>query len=73
MRTIGHWVDGRAVAPEGSRTSPVWNPATGVQQGEVLLAGADVVGGAVGSAVEVIDFVLSFIWCQNRRNNKRAE
>ena len=52
MRTIGHWVDGRAVTPEGSRTSPVWNPATGVQQGEVLLAGADVVGGAVGSAAE---------------------
>ena len=52
MRTIGHWVDGRAVTPEGSRTSPVWNPATGVQQAEVLLAGADEVGGAVGSAAE---------------------
>jgi malonate-semialdehyde dehydrogenase (acetylating)/methylmalonate-semialdehyde dehydrogenase len=52
MRTIGHWVGGRVVTPEGSRTSPVWNPATGVQQGEVLLAAADVVGGAVGGAAK---------------------
>jgi len=51
VRTIGHWIDGRPVETEGARTAPVWDPATGVQRGRVLLAGAEEVGAAVGGAV----------------------
>jgi malonate-semialdehyde dehydrogenase (acetylating)/methylmalonate-semialdehyde dehydrogenase len=50
MRTIGHWIDGRPVAGEGSRSQPVWDPARGVQRAEVLLASRNEVDGAVGSA-----------------------
>ena len=50
MGTIGHWIEGRPVAAEGARTAPVWNPATGEQQAEVLLASADDVATAVSSA-----------------------
>ena len=38
MKTISHWIDGRAVAGTSGRTGPVWNPATGEQQAEVDLA-----------------------------------
>jgi malonate-semialdehyde dehydrogenase (acetylating) / methylmalonate-semialdehyde dehydrogenase len=50
VRTIGHWIGGRPVADEGSRSAPVWNPASGEQQARVLLAAAGQVGDAVGSA-----------------------
>jgi malonate-semialdehyde dehydrogenase (acetylating) / methylmalonate-semialdehyde dehydrogenase len=50
VRTIGHWIDGRVAAPGGSRSAPVWNPATGEQQAEVVLASAQDVQAAVGSA-----------------------
>jgi hypothetical protein len=38
VRTIQHWIDGRPAAGTSNRTGPVWNPATGDQQAEVLLA-----------------------------------
>ena len=38
MRTVEHWIDGRSTTGSSTRTSPVWNPATGEQQAEVLLA-----------------------------------
>ncbi len=51
MRSIGHWIDGRASGGVvGARSSPVWNPATGEQRAEVVLASADDVRAAVASA-----------------------
>ena len=35
---ISHWIGGRAVPGESGRTGPVYNPATGVQTGEVDFA-----------------------------------
>ncbi len=37
-KTIEHRIAGAATAGEGTRRSPVWNPATGQAQAEVLLA-----------------------------------
>ncbi|MGH9091524.1 MAG: CoA-acylating methylmalonate-semialdehyde dehydrogenase [Acidimicrobiales bacterium] len=50
MRTIGHWVAGRAVAGTSGRASPVFDPARGVQAAEVLLASPAEVDGAVRAA-----------------------
>ncbi len=47
---ISHWIDGRPAAGTSGRTSPVFNPATGQQTGEVELASADDVAKAVESA-----------------------
>ena len=38
MRTIKHWIGGKPSAGTSSRRGPVWNPATGEQQAEVVLA-----------------------------------
>src|SRR6188472_341961 len=45
---ISHWIDGQIVP--GSGTSPVYNPATGQQTGEVELASTDELNRAVESA-----------------------
>ncbi|MHA6628200.1 CoA-acylating methylmalonate-semialdehyde dehydrogenase [Pseudonocardia sichuanensis] len=50
MRTVTHWIGGKPVTGESTRTSPVWNPATGEQQAEVLLANRADVDTAVRSA-----------------------
>ena len=43
MKTIEHWIGGTTTAASSTRTSVVWNPATGAEQARVLLAtGADV-------------------------------
>ncbi|MFL6161658.1 MAG: CoA-acylating methylmalonate-semialdehyde dehydrogenase [Jatrophihabitantaceae bacterium] len=55
MRTISHWIDGRPVTGSSTRTAPVYNPATGEVQAEVLLAGAADVEAAVRSASERFD------------------
>ncbi|MBN9619762.1 MAG: CoA-acylating methylmalonate-semialdehyde dehydrogenase [Actinobacteria bacterium] len=47
---ISHWIDGAAVAGTSGRTSPVFNPATGQQTGEVDLASTAEVEGAIASA-----------------------
>jgi malonate-semialdehyde dehydrogenase (acetylating)/methylmalonate-semialdehyde dehydrogenase len=47
--TIGHWIDGRDVYPEG-RAQDVFNPATGVASKRVLLAGRETVEAAIASA-----------------------
>ena len=36
MRTIQHWIDGAETRGSSTRTSPVFNPATGEQQAELL-------------------------------------
>ncbi|GAA3233451.1 CoA-acylating methylmalonate-semialdehyde dehydrogenase [Pseudonocardia petroleophila] len=50
MRTVSHWIGGKPATGTSTRTSPVWNPATGAQQAEVLLAGTADVDAAVQSA-----------------------
>jgi malonate-semialdehyde dehydrogenase (acetylating)/methylmalonate-semialdehyde dehydrogenase len=55
VRTIEHWIDGATTAGTSSRTSPVYNPATGEQQAEVVLAGRSDVDAAVASAAKAFD------------------
>jgi malonate-semialdehyde dehydrogenase (acetylating)/methylmalonate-semialdehyde dehydrogenase len=50
LRRISHWIGGRPVAGESGRTGPVYNPALGVQTGEVDFATAEEIGQAVASA-----------------------
>jgi malonate-semialdehyde dehydrogenase (acetylating)/methylmalonate-semialdehyde dehydrogenase len=47
VRTVTHWIGGKPATGESTRTSPVWNPATGEQQAEVRLASAADVDQAV--------------------------
>ncbi len=47
---ISHWIDGKITAGTSGRTAAVFNPATGLQSGEVDLAGAAEVDAAVASA-----------------------
>jgi len=48
--TIEHWIDGKRTAGSSTRMAPVWNPATGAQQSQVLLATETDVTAAVGVA-----------------------
>src|SRR3954451_18436094 len=50
VNRISHWIDGAVVAGTSGRTSPVFNPATGLQTGEVELASSAEVATAVASA-----------------------
>ena len=50
MRTIEHWIGGKAVAGTSTRTAPVFNPATGAQQADVRLANIHDVADAVTTA-----------------------
>jgi len=50
--SLSHWIDGALVEGTSGRTSPVFNPATGEQSGEVQLASGADVQRAVASAVE---------------------
>jgi len=52
VRTIQHHIGGRPTAGGSTRTSPVWDPATGEQQAEVLLATTTDVDAAVAAARE---------------------
>jgi malonate-semialdehyde dehydrogenase (acetylating) / methylmalonate-semialdehyde dehydrogenase len=47
VRTINHWIGGKPDAGTSTRRGPVWNPATGEQQAEVVLASTDDVNAAV--------------------------
>lgn len=49
MATIGHYIGGKAVNTAG-RSAAVFDPSTGAQSGEVLLASTATVGEAVASA-----------------------
>jgi malonate-semialdehyde dehydrogenase (acetylating)/methylmalonate-semialdehyde dehydrogenase len=53
MREIPHWIDGRAQSGAGSVRLPVFDPATGQQQAEVVAATAAEVAAAVQSAKAV--------------------
>ena len=50
MSNIDHWIDGRLVASESGRTSPVYNPATGEITAQVGLASVAEVDAAVAAA-----------------------
>jgi malonate-semialdehyde dehydrogenase (acetylating) / methylmalonate-semialdehyde dehydrogenase len=50
LNTIPHWIGGAATEGTGDRRGPVWNPATGRQQAEVVLADAGDVQHAVATA-----------------------
>ena len=52
MYTIDHWINGQRVAGASGNTGPVFNPATGQQQGEVALASVAEVDKAVAIAKE---------------------
>ena len=52
MYTIDHWINGQRVAGASGSTGPVFNPATGRQQGEVALASVAEVDAAVAVAKE---------------------
>ena len=38
VKTIHHWINGKESIGKGTRKSPVFNPATGEQTGELVLA-----------------------------------
>lgn len=50
VRTIGHWIDGAAVASHNGSAAPVFNPATGDLSAEVALADAAEIDAAIASA-----------------------
>jgi malonate-semialdehyde dehydrogenase (acetylating)/methylmalonate-semialdehyde dehydrogenase len=50
MKQIQHWIDGQLTAGTADRSGPVFNPATGDQTGEVVLATASDVDLAVQAA-----------------------
>ena len=50
LRTIGHWIDGAGTSGTSTARGAVWDPATGEQQAQVVLATAADVAAAVGSA-----------------------
>jgi malonate-semialdehyde dehydrogenase (acetylating)/methylmalonate-semialdehyde dehydrogenase len=47
VKTINHWVNGKEVAGKSGRKSAVFNPATGEQTGEVVLASSAELDAAV--------------------------
>jgi len=55
VNTIQHWIGGTLTTGASTRTAPVWNPATGEQQAEVLLAESADVDAAVASAATAFD------------------
>jgi len=50
VKPINHWISGTRVAGESGRTSPVYNPARGVQTGVLDLASVEEVDRAVQAA-----------------------
>ena len=55
MRTVNHWIGGKASTGESTRTAPVWNPATGEQQAEVVLGSVADVDTAVRTAAAAFE------------------
>jgi len=52
VRRISHWIGGRPAPGASGRSGPVYNPALGVQTGEVDFAAAEEVSQAVAAAKE---------------------
>src|SRR5438876_11537452 len=47
---ISHWIDGKRVEGSSGRSGPVYNPALGVQTGEVAFASPEEIDAAVQAA-----------------------
>jgi len=52
MRTIPHWIAGSETTGSSTRYGPVWNPATGTQQAQVVLAEPADIDAAVAVAAK---------------------
>ncbi|HSL25162.1 MAG TPA: aldehyde dehydrogenase family protein, partial [Acidimicrobiia bacterium] len=52
MSPITHWINGKPWEGDPGRTGKIYDPATGVVQNEVALAGSNVVDAAVSAAKE---------------------
>ncbi|MEQ6901843.1 CoA-acylating methylmalonate-semialdehyde dehydrogenase [Nocardioides sp. YIM 152588] len=52
MRTIEHWIAGKPTTGSADRVGPVYNPATGAQQAEVLLGSRGDVEAAIAAAAD---------------------
>ena len=68
MRTITHWIGGKPHARVLEPHGPVWNPATGEQQAEVVLASVEDVDAAVRSGAGGVRAT-----GRRRRSRKRAK
>ena len=55
VKRITHWIGGRPVEGTSGRTGPVYNPATGVQTGQVDFASVEEIDRAVQAAREAFD------------------
>jgi malonate-semialdehyde dehydrogenase (acetylating) / methylmalonate-semialdehyde dehydrogenase len=55
VKQISHWIAGRTVVGTSGRRSPVYNPATGRQTGEVDLATVEEVDAAVQAAKQAFE------------------
>jgi malonate-semialdehyde dehydrogenase (acetylating) / methylmalonate-semialdehyde dehydrogenase len=55
MRTIEHWIGGKPTSGTPSGTARVWDPATGMQQAEVVLGTAADVDEAVRVAAAAFE------------------
>ncbi|HEU4911194.1 MAG TPA: aldehyde dehydrogenase family protein, partial [Actinomycetes bacterium] len=55
MKRIEHWIGGAETAGSSTRTAPVWDPATGRQQAEVVLAEPADVDAAVQAGRKAFD------------------
>ncbi len=55
LRLVEHWIAGSATPGSSARRAPVWNPATGEQQAEVVLGGVADVDLAVQTAVKAFE------------------
>jgi malonate-semialdehyde dehydrogenase (acetylating) / methylmalonate-semialdehyde dehydrogenase len=66
MRQITHWIDGASAAGSSSRTGPVYNPATGAQTAEVLMASAEDVDLTVQAAKRAFE-----LWRESSLANRQ--
>ena len=57
---ISHWIDGAHVKGRSGRSGPVYNPALGVQTGEVDFASVEEVDAAVQAAKRAFESWRSF-------------
>ena len=85
MRTIEHWMAGKPTRGTSERTAPVYNPATGQQQAEVLLADVTDVESAIAAGRDAFPdwaqtsiskrskVLFAFREIVNRRANELAE
>jgi malonate-semialdehyde dehydrogenase (acetylating) / methylmalonate-semialdehyde dehydrogenase len=55
VRTISHWIDGAVTQGSSTRSAPVFDPATGEQQAEVVLAESGDVDRAVAAAAAAFE------------------